>query len=481
MHTRTPIYTSIRKYAGDVKLRSHMPGHAGEHGFTDHAFQQIAGIDVTEVPGTGDLHVPEGIIEEARVLLAKAFGARESLFLVNGASSGIHTLFMSLSGKQEKVLVPRNAHRSFFTGMVLSGVEPVYVPCQISSDYGLAISVRSIDIMELLAVNPDITTVFITSPNYYGITCDVAEICQKVKANNDNIAVFVDEAHGGHFPFHDNYPRSALLSGADAVVNGLHKTLPVLNQGACLNVQDEERFWKQIFPTWSMLTTSSPSYPILASIDLARSLMMTEGHSILEKALELSKKYRYKINEIKGLSVFAEEELSNVSGTAEIDPLKILISVRGTSITGDQLAQILRQEYSIQVEMAAPDYILAMMSMFHRAEDWELLYQGLKEIAGKYPGKKSKKKDIPVPPEPQLHLAPRTAFFSNTTEVEFSCCRGKISGEVIAPYPPGIACLLPGEIISDGMYEYLEYLRKQKTPLYGPNDSSLSRVKIINS
>ncbi len=481
MHAETPIYSALKKYSKQEVLRLHMPGHAGGRGFSDYPFQQIADIDVTEVPGTGDLHVPEGVIEEARILLAKAFGARESLFLVNGASSGIHTLFMSLNKNQNKVLVTRNAHRSFYAGMVLSGVEPVYVPCQISSEYGLAMSVRSSDIMDLLVANPDIDNVFITSPNYFGITCDVEEICRTVKSFNNEASIFVDEAHGGHFPFHDKYPRSALLSGADAVVNGLHKTLPVLNQGACIHVQDEKRFWQRIFPAWSMLTTSSPSYPILASIDLARSLMMTQGWTILGKALDLSKKFKHKINEIRGLSVFTEEELFNIPGTAEIDPLKILIGVKGISLSGEQLAKILGQEYAIQVELAAPDYILAMMSMFHSAGDWNLLYKALEEIAGKYPGKEREQEYIPVPPEPELSLIPRTAYFSNTAEVDFSCCRGKISAEVIAPYPPGIACLLPGEVISDNMYEYLEYLKKSKIPLYGPGDSSLTRVKIIDS
>ncbi len=480
MHTKTPIYTALKEYAQQGVLRLHMPGHAGGCGFIDHGLKQIAEIDVTEVPGTGNLHVPEGVIEQSRILLAKAFGARESLFLVNGASSGIHTLLMSLNRKQKKVIVPRNAHRSFYAGMVLSGIEPVYVPCQISSKFGLAMSVRSSDIVDLLDANQDIETVFITSPNYYGITCDVTAICKEVKKRPTSVSVLVDEAHGGHFPFHDSYPRPALKSGADAVVNGLHKTLPILNQGACLHVQDEQYFWNQIFPAWSMLTTSSPSYPILASIDLARSFMMIKGQAVLEKSLELSNKYKHKIGEIRGLSVCTEEELINIPGTAEMDPLKLLINVRDIGITGDQLAQMLRQEYSIQVEMAAPNYILAMMSMFHRTQDWELLYEALKEIVGKYPGNKEKKEDVPLQPEPQVRLTPREAFFSKAIEVDFSYCRGKISAEVIAPYPPGIPCLLPGELINENVYEYLEFLKKGRISLYGPGDSSLTRVRIID-
>ncbi len=480
MHSKTPIYKALKDYSQQGNLRLHMPGHVGGYGIADQGLKQIADIDVTEVPGTGDMHMLEGVIEQSRILLANAFGARESLFLVNGASSGIHTLFMSLNNEQKKILLPRNAHRSFYAGMVLSGVEPVYVPCQTCSEFGLAMSVKSSDIADLLDVNQDIETVFISSPNYYGISCDVTEICQEAKKRPAAVSVFVDEAHGGHFPFHNSYPRPALQAGADAAVNGLHKTLPVLNQGACLHVQDKKWFWKRVFPAWSMLTTSSPSYPILASIDLARSYMMIKGQAVLEKSLELSNKYKHKIGEIRGLCVFTAEELLDIPGADQMDPLKILINVRGISINGDQLAQMLRQEYAIQVEMAAPNNILMMMSMFHRKQDWELLYKALKEIASKYPGKKNKRENIPIPPEPQVCLTPRNAYFSNTVETDFSGCKGKISAEIIAPYPPGIPCLLPGELISENIYDYLEYLQKEKISCYGPADSSLGRLRIID-
>ncbi len=455
-----------------------MPGHGGGKGLGDMALQQMAQLDVTEVPGLGDLHVLEGIMEEARMLLADAYGAKQSLFMVNGASSGIHTMFMSLR-PGSRVLVPRNAHRSFYAGTVLSGVEPVYIPGQISSEYGLCMSVNSHDIMDLLKTHPDIETLFLTSPNYLGVSCDLKEICSQVRKINRKIAVFVDEAHGGHFPFHPDYPITALEAGADAVVNGLHKTLPVLNQGACLHGQDEEYFHRQMVPAWSMLTTSSPSYPILASMDLARSFMMLEGEYQLEKALELSRLYKGKINTIKGLLVLTEEDLINWPGATELDPLKLWIDLSGVSLNGMQMASILREEHAVQVEMFGANHILAMMSMFHQLEDWELFYRALGEIARQYPGGRAQQQPILPAPEPQVVLIPRKAYFSKSIEVKLADCLGKVAAEMVAPYPPGIPCLLPGELISHDIYEYLLYLIKQPISLHGPGDNSLSKIRII--
>ncbi len=479
MQNRKPIYTAVQKYTEEMGLRLHMPGHGGGFGFDDAAWRQIAMFDVTEVPGTGDLHVMEGDMEAARMLLAQAYGAQESLFLVNGASSGIHTLFLSLN-PGSKVLVPRNAHRSFFSGLVLSGLDPVYIPGKINYYYGFTMSIQSSDIMALLRRHSDVQAVFITSPNYFGINCDVEGICQGVSSLNENTLVFVDEAHGGHFPFHPEYPAPALRSGADAAVNGLHKTLPVLNQGACMHLQDKKFFYDRVLPAWSMITTSSPSYPILVSIDAARCLMMTEGEEILDKARQLSQCYKSKIGEIEGLSVFTEEDLSSIPGPLELDPLKILIGTRDLALRGEELMSVLRREYAIQVELAGSNYILAMMSMFHQPGEWERFYLALKAIAARYRGGSRAKPCIRIPPQPNLILTPRKAYFSSGIEVDFSDCRGKIAGEMIAPYPPGIPCLLPGELISEEVYEYLQYLKDEKVSLQGPGDRYLNRIKIID-
>lgn len=479
MHFETPIYSALVEYSNNIKLRLHMPGHVG-FGIMKEEFKDLADLDITEVPDIGDLHLPEGRIEAARKLLADAFNSKQSLFLVNGATSGIHTLFLALNSRNQKILIPRNMHRSIYTGLVLSGAKPVYISSPTYKEYSINLPFAEGDIEEILKNDRNIEAVFLTNPNYFGICADMTEAVNLIKRVNSSALVLVDEAHGGHFPFHNQYPKPALSSGADAVVNGLHKTLPVLNQGACLHIQNEDWFWQRVFPAWSMVTTSSPSYPIIASIDLARSFMVTKGHHYLERALELSQTYKFKINhQLKGIKVLTEQDLATSNGQYTLDPLKLLISINGLIINGESLAQILRHEYSIQVEMYTPQNVLAMMSIFHDQEDWHQLFKALQDIAFKYQGKDLKQQFLPQPPDPQVLMTPREAYYAAFREVEFKDCRGKIAGEAIVPYPPGIPCLLPGELISEEVFSYLNYIREERIPLSGIKDKSLKTMKII--
>lgn len=477
-HKATPIYSALKSYMAENNLRLHMPGHSGGKGFKAEELRAVAAMDLSEVPGLDDLHLPLQAIKSARSLLADAFGAGQSLFLVNGATSGIHALFLSLLPGGTKVIVPRNAHRSFYGGMVLSGTSPVYLPCRLAPGLGVALANRSEDIFQILKQNPEVKGVFLTSPSYYGTSSELEKISLLLRENNK--LLLVDEAHGGHFPFHPAYPRPALQSGADAVVNGLHKTLPVLNQGACLHLLAGFAEWEQVLAAWSLLTTTSPSYPILASIDLARQLMVKEGFSLLERACCLSQKYKSRINQIKGLHCFEEEELKALPGISGVDPLKVLISTQELIIDGLALAKLLRQNYQIQVELAAPGIILAMMSIFHEGDDWERLYRALEELAWDYRARAPVTlAEGEVPPLPYLILAPREAYMAAKKSLPLDECQGAIAGEIIAAYPPGIPCLLPGELIDDTMLDYLRYLKKSGLKLQGPQDPALNYVKII--
>lgn len=454
-----------------------MPGHIGEKGFTVPELKCLAGIDLTEVPGIDDLHLPAGDIKEAKILLAQAYGARESFFLVNGATSGIHALFMSLGPPGSKVLLPRNSHRSFFGGMVLAGTSPVYIPCRIEPELGIALSVCYDDIENLLNFHQDSKAVFITSPSYFGTTCDIEKI--SIATRVIDTLLLVDEAHGGHFPFHSRYPRPALSSGADAVVNGLHKTLPVLNQGACLHAGSGFKNLERLASVCSLLTTTSPSFPILASIDLARELMVEQGEVLLERALMLSREYKRKIGDIEGLRCYDAEELRRVKGVKDVDPLKLLIAPNGLSVNGVELARLLRDAFKIQVEIEQDRYILAMMSMFHERDDWERLYLALKNIAATYSGQEKKREIIEAAPYPVMQLLPREAFYADSRRISFEDCRGLIAAEMVAVYPPGVPCLLPGELITPEIFSYLQYLKKTRARLQGPGDVSLNYIRVI--
>ncbi|MDD3852743.1 MAG: aminotransferase class I/II-fold pyridoxal phosphate-dependent enzyme [Syntrophomonadaceae bacterium] len=471
-----PIYKALCDYQSIAPLRLHMPGHAGGLGFETGEFKLISGFDVTEVPGLDDLHMSQEVIEEARRLLAKAYGAQESLFLVNGASSGIHALFLSFNPDDE-VLVPRNAHRSFFSAMVLSAVRPIYIPVEYQPELGVALSVTGRQVDSLLAENPRVKAVFITSPSYFGTAAPIEAIAQKV--HQKGIQLLVDEAHGAHFAFHAAYPTPALHCGADAAVNGMHKTLPVLNQGAALHVAEGFHDFTRLRAACSLLTTTSPSYPILASIDLARAFMVEKGESQLETAYQLARQYREKINNLPGLHCYGDE-LTGFEGVTGYDPLKLVVSFPGVTVSGREVAHQLREQYAIQVEMAQEKFILAMMSMFHEAAHWERFYQALKNVTAVYQGRRENTPIAKVPVNPTVLMTPRDAFMARKKQVPLKESAGCIAGESVAVYPPGIPALLPGELITEELLEYLYYIKNSKLQIQGPRESSLNSILIID-
>ncbi|MGE5390685.1 MAG: aminotransferase class I/II-fold pyridoxal phosphate-dependent enzyme [Deltaproteobacteria bacterium] len=476
MITGAPIFDAVNEYLAEHNLRLHMPGHVGGRGMP-RQLGELASLDLTEVPGLDDLHAPAGAIARARELLAGAYGAEESFFLVNGASSGIHALFLSLP-EDAIVVLPRNAHRSFFGGMVLSGARPVYLPVQVHPELGVALAVTGSDLSDILARHSKIDAVFVTSPSYYGTTCRIAELAEL--AHQKGTVLYVDEAHGGHFPFHLAFPRPALQDGADAVVNGLHKTLPVLNQGACLHLRASEPQGGSVALACSLLTTTSPSYPILASIDLARQLMVEQGGELLGKAAALGVQYRNMINEIKGLHCYSAEELKAVPGVEDMDPLKLVISVRGLTIDGYETSRRLREKYRVQVEAGDDGSILAMMSMLHHGHEWERLYQALLRLAEDSTGWRQGSDRVEIPPAAQVVLTPRQAFYASKQRVPLSQAAGRIAGEMVAAYPPGIPCVLPGEIISEEIYDYLCYLKSSPVRLQGPSQPGLESLLVID-
>lgn len=476
MINRTPIYSALVEYVKKDYIRLHMPGHIGQADNIVNELQEVASIDVTEVPGIDDLHLPVNEILEAQELLAKAFKADKSMFLVNGATSGIHALFLAQAKEGKKVLIPRNAHRSFYGGLVLSGLLPKYLPCEVEPNTGIALSLTPEAVNLAIQEDDDIKGVFLVSPSYYGTTLKLQEIAEVCHENN--LPLFIDEAHGSHFPFHENYPTPALWQGADAVVNGLHKTLPVLNQGACLHIASSYQNEEQLKAAVSLITTTSPSFPILASMDLARAIMQEKGHDLLENAINLSREYKNKINTIKGLQVLSEE-LKYISGVLEIDPLKVLISVNNLSINGYEVASILHKNYNIQVELAEESIILAMFSMFHTRDDWEKFYYALKHIAIKYRTNTPRSSKGIIPPHPTLLLSPRHAYFSKKRTIQLEQSVGLVSGEIVAAYPPGIPCILPGELITKEVIEYLLYLRANNIRVQGPKDNRLLYIDII--
>lgn len=475
---RAPIYEALVRYRQERNVLLHMPGHAGGCGFWSKEFKDIGSLDFTEIPGLDDLHEPTGCIKEARELLASAFGAEESFFLVNGATSGIQALFLATCEEGKPVLVPRNGHRSFLAGLVLSGAVPVYYQSEVMEPWGIEVGPRIQEIARLLENHPDASGVFVVAPTFYGTVTDVGLIVQ-IAGTYDKM-VLVDEAHGAHFRFHPKLPAPALSLGCAAAVHGMHKVLPALTQGAALHLGAGYTRRRELRQAFDYLTTTSPSYPLLASLDLARLFMEQQGQDALERALGWAEKYRAAIRSIPGMDCPGEEFLS-VPGVKAYDGLKVLVVIDRFPLTGYQLEEILRERFRIQVEMAGRDYILAMFSMFHDEDDWRHLYKALVSISANYRmDGKGERPRVPVPPVSQAVLTPRQAFFARKRKVKLSELVGEVAAEMVAGYPPGIPCLVPGEQVTPEAYDYLVFLKNSGARIQGPEDPELNCLYVVD-
>lgn len=534
----TPLYDSLLEYAQQVGLRLHMPGHAGGPGAHVPFLQAVAALDVTEVPGIDDLHAPQGALEASQQMAARIYGARSSHYLVNGASSGIHALLMALCREGERVLIPRNAHRSFWGGLVMSGAIPVYLPVRCEPWTGEAVSVDPADITEALDKNPGgCRALFLASPSFLGAVQDWPAVITAIEAAGATIEaagapfeageaaeagensgaapasrgtesperqavrpflpLCVDEAHGGHFAFHSAWPATALQCGACAAVNGLHKNLAVLNQGAILHLGRNFPARQRVQQALNLLLTTSPSFPILASMELALDIMQREGAALLERALDCREAFRKQVDRLPGLRCL-EKELRAVPGVGAVDPLKVVVGCAGSGFSGYQLDAWLRREYGIQVEMAGPAYILAMFSPWHQPQHWAELGRALADMAGH--GRAPDPGVAPVamnghgkitagvcpqlemPPAPRAAFSPRQAFNSAWKRMSLDAAAGCIAAEMIAAYPPGIPCIVPGEILTPEILDYLDYLKAMKAGglrIQGPRDLELESILVL--
>jgi len=472
-----PIYEALQEYCRERNVLLHMPGHKGGRGFKQSEFREIGAVDFTEVPGLDDLHDPRGVLAEAQRLAAEAWGAERSLFLVNGATSGIHCLLLAL-GEESRVLVPRNAHRSFLGGLVISGARPVFVECEMDATLGVALSVKPESIRAKLDSCSDIRGAFLVSPTYYGTVNEIKEIAELLRERE--IPLMVDEAHGAHFVFHPGYPRAALQEGAQASVHGLHKTMPVLTQAGILHLGAGFPWSDRVQACHDLLTTTSPSYPLMASIDIGRATMQQYGYDLLEQAKERTERCRRLINGIPGFASRSLEFLET-EGVAGYDPLKLLVEITDLELDGYRLSRLLREHYGIQVELAGENHVLAMFSPFNPPDDWDNLKVALKDISQRYAHRSRDINTYPgFPPIPPLVLTPRESFLSPHKTVKIKESKGMISAEMAAPYPPGIPCVIPGEVITAEVVDYLIYLKQKGIPVQGLRDRSLQSIQVVD-
>jgi len=279
-----PIYSALKDYADENNIPFHMPGHKMGIGFPKNFAKNLPKFDITELPNMDNLHFPDGIIKEAQLLAAHAFNANKTFFLVNGATCGVHAAIMTTCEHGSKIIIGRDCHRSAIEGTILANAIPVYVNTEVDNFFGISTGVEPETLKTALEDNPDASAVFVTRPNYYGICSDIEKIVDITHSFGK--ILIVDEAHGAHFKFNKKLPISALDAGADICVQSAHKTLPALTQGAYLHIKSDSVDIEKLEFYLRLLETTSPSYIIMASLDMARALMEYSGKQLLDNIIK---------------------------------------------------------------------------------------------------------------------------------------------------------------------------------------------------
>lgn len=448
---KAPIVEALMNAYDKRSYHFHIPGHTRGKGVYE-PFKNFMGdkffqCDMTdEFDGIGTLNPPTGPIKEAEELCAKLFGAQKSLFLLNGSTVGNIAIAMALSLQGKKVVINRNCHRSVLTGLIASGAEPLWVIPSKLEDWSLWGKINPQDIEDILSKHNDVEMVWLTNPTYEGVVSDIKTISDICKRHN--VPLVVDEAHGTLWKFNDKFPAPSLDLGADIVVQSFHKTGGSMAQTSVMHIAKETKFdVEALVHALRLLQTTSPSIILLAGLDAARAQLETEeGQNNIQIAIDNADYLSEKISELKHIKQLKQ---------SPCDPTKIFI--KADNLSGIQLETILEQDYNIEVEAASDRGILILSNIGNERKDFEYLADCLKEIDKQDYTKFEKEKAKHMPmliPEIRMNL--RQAFYSEKEEVKKEDAIGRISAEVIAECPPGIAILLPGELITAEHLPYLE-------------------------
>lgn len=448
----TPLYNTIKAYADSGSIPFHMPGHKMGMGLPFDFLEDMIRLDLTELPGLDNLHHPNGAIKEAQDLAAKAFGARKSYFLVNGSTCGIHAMISTICRPGDRLIISRDCHRSVIGGMMLAGASPAYILPEFSQDFGITTGVTPESVEAAMRAEPDAVGVLITRPNYYGVCSDLARISEIVHARGK--LLIVDEAHGSHLCFSSELPASSMDSGADICVQSAHKTLTSLTQGAYLHVGSDAIDLDRLQYYLAMLQTSSPSYLIMASLDLAREFMQMSGKETLDRLIS---KIRLLKEQARpgNIEILGNEDIAGF----ELDMTRITICFRNIGLSGYEADALLKGTYGIQAEMSDLYNVVCIATPADIEKNLDYLFKSLNGLKPYCKTKNSvviKQSASGYLKLPVRVLTLEEAMQAKSLWVRLERAAGKISKSIVAPYPPGIPVLCPGEEITQETVEYLK-------------------------
>ncbi|MBN2605029.1 MAG: aminotransferase class I/II-fold pyridoxal phosphate-dependent enzyme [Bacilli bacterium] len=476
-----PLFDALINYGLRTNVTPFdVPGHKMGRGihqdFKDAVGAEIFKIDVNSMKELDNLSNPTGIIKEAEDLAADLFGADYAFFLVNGSTGGVQNMILSACHPGDKIILPRNVHKSAINGLVLAGAKPVYIQPLVNKKIGISMGISLKDVKRTIDENLDAKAILVLNPTYYGFTSNLKKIIQY--AHSKNIAVLVDESHGSHFYFDDRFPEGSIRLGADLATISVHKTGGSLTQSSMLLGNEGLISRAKVRSIINVMQTSSASYLLLGSLDMARYNLATNS-SMFENIVSLSNYARDEINKIPYLSC-VDANILNGNEIFARDLSKLIINVSQLGLTGFEAYDILKQEYHIQLEVGETKVVLAIVSVGDTMDSIQQLVTALQDFAIKYKTKvKNGTKSMSLR-EPVVLKTPREAFFLESEYVSLDDAVNKIAADQIMVYPPGIPLVVPGELMTEEIVNDFRFLLKFKNQIIGPvMEHKLVKVKVL--
>ena len=472
-----PIYEALERLRKMRVVPFDVPGHKRGRGNPELARllgEKCMSMDVNSMKPLDNLCHPVSVIRQAEELAAEAFGAAHAFLMVGGTTSAVQAMVLSVAKRGEKIILPRNVHRSVIGAMVLCGAVPVYVNPQCNDRLGIPLGMRVEDVKKAIEEIPDAKAVLVNNPTYYGICSDIKSIVKL--AHDHGMYCLADEAHGTHFYFSDQLPVSAMEAGADMAAVSMHKSGGSLTQSSLLLLGPNmsEGYVRQII---NLTQTTSGSYLLLSSLDISRRNLALRGKETFEKVRSYAKYARAEINDIGGYYAFCRE-LINGNSVYDFDVTKLAVHTLDVGLAGIEVYDLLRDEYDIQIEFGDFGNFLAYLSIGDRKQDIERLVSALAEISRRF-GKEKVNLMTQEYVDPQVAVSPQDAFYADKEKVELKDAPGRISGEFVMCYPPGIPILAPGERVTQEIREHIEYAREKGCTLTGAEDLEIRHLNVL--
>ena len=473
----TPIYDALQNYLKNRIVSFDVPGHKqgkGHKALTDAFGQKCISMDLNSSKPLDNLTHPTGVIKEAEELAAEAFGAAHAFLILNGTTAAVQNMIFSVCRQGDKIILPRNVHKSVINAMVICGAEPVYINPGVNPELGISLGMSAADVKRAAAENPDAKAIFINNPTYYGVCSNLRELVKI--AHSAGMYALVDEAHGTHLYFGDGLPLSAMAAGADMSAVSIHKTGGSLTQSSIL-LLGKGADAEGVRQTINLTQTTSGSYLLMASLDIARKNLFLNGREIFSKVMTLASYARDEVNKIEGFRAFGRD-IINQDTVFDFDETKLSIHTRAVGLAGIEVYDILRDEFGIQIEFGDIGNILAIISVGDRELEIERLLGALSEIKRRFAKEPMNMLDHEYI-NPIVALSPQKAFYARkkSCPLEESC--GRISGELVMAYPPGIPILAPGERITAEITEYIRYAKEKGCVMTGTRDMDMKFIETV--